>query len=112
MGGNLTGGVSRVDDAQGSRVAVAPGLIQGPLQLTDVQTPALLLVEVIVDLNRVQLGQSGRVQRILGDGDHDARARRTLAAHQQLQHGLQVQDVEKDVPSTVTYMQVVTDHSR
>lgn len=85
----LTGGVSRVDDAQGSGVAVAPGLIQSTLQLTDVQAPALLLIQVIIDLHGAQFGQRSRVQRVLGYGDHDAGAARTLATHQQLQHGLE-----------------------
>lgn len=80
---DVTGGVSRVYDAQGSGVAVCPGLIQGTLQLTDVQTPALLFIQVIVDLHRSQFCQSSRVQWILGNGDHDACTGRTLAAHEQ-----------------------------
>lgn len=101
--GNFTGGVSRVDDTQGSGVAVAPGLIQGALQLADVHTPALFFIKVIVDLHGAQFGQRSRVQRILRYGDHDAGTGRTLAAHQQLQHGLKEQDgeVKKGVSPTV-----------
>lgn len=92
--GHVTGGVSRVDDAQRSGAAVAPRLIQGTLQLANVQTPALLFVQIIVDLHRPEFGQRGRVQRILRDGDHDARARRALATHEQLQHRLGVESRE------------------
>lgn len=81
---NITGGVSRVDDAQGSGAAVSPGLIQGALQLADVQTPALFFIQVIVDLHGTQFGQCSRVQRVLRYGDHDACASRTLATHKQL----------------------------
>ena len=84
-----TGGVPGVDDAEGAGVAVAAGLLQGALQLAEVHAPALVLVEVVVDLHGAQLGQRRRVQRVLGDGDHHARAALVLAAHQQLQHGLQ-----------------------
>ena len=103
MKGTFTSGVSRVDDAQGSGVAVAPGFIQGALQLADVHTPALFFIKVIVDLQGAQFGQRGRVQRILRYGDHDARTGRALAAHQQLQHGLKEQDgeVKKDVRPTM-----------
>lgn len=80
---DVTGGVSRVYDAQGSGVAVCPGLIQGTLQLADVQAPALLFIQVIVDLHRSQFCQSSGVQRILGNGDHDACTGRAIAAHQQ-----------------------------
>lgn len=92
--GHVTGRVSRVDDAQRSGAAVAPRLIQGTLQLANVQTPALLFVQIIVDLHRPEFGQRGRVQRILRDGDHDARACRALATHEQLQHRLRVQSTE------------------
>lgn len=80
---NLTSGVSRVDDAQGSGVAVRPGLVQGTLQLADVQTPALVFIQVVVDLHCPQFCQSSRVERILGYGDHDACAGRAVAAHKQ-----------------------------
>lgn len=86
---DVTGGVSRVYDAQGSGVAVCAGLIQGTLQLTDVQTPALLFIQVIVDLHSSQFSQSSRVQWILGNGDHDACTGRAIAAHEQFQHGLE-----------------------
>lgn len=84
----FTGGVSGVDDAQGSRVAVASGLIQSALQLGDVKAPALILIKVIVDLHSAQFGQCGRIQGVLRYGDHDARTRGTFSTHQQLQHGL------------------------
>lgn len=88
--GNVTGGVPRVDDAQGSRFAVFPGLVHGAAQLADVQAPALLLIKVIVDLHGAQFGQCSRVQRVLGNGDHDAGAGFVLATHKQLKHGLKV----------------------
>lgn len=86
---DVTSGVSGVDDAQDSGVAVRPGFIQGVLQLADVQAPALLFIQVVVDLHCSQFGQSGRVEGILGDGDHHARAGRTFAAREQFQHGLE-----------------------
>lgn len=80
---NVTSGVSRVDDAQGPGVAVRPGLVHGALQLADVQAPALLFIQVIVDLHRSQFCQGSRVERILGNGDHDACAGRALTTHEQ-----------------------------
>lgn len=85
----VTGGVSGVDDAQGSGVAVRAGLVQGALQLADVQTPALVFIQVIVDLHRPQFSQRRRVERILGDGDHDACTGGAIAADEQFQHGLE-----------------------
>lgn len=99
---NFTRGVSRVDDAQGSGIAVASSLVQGALQLADVQTPALFLIKVIVDLHSAQFGERSWVQGILRYGDHDACTGRTFPTHQQLQHGLKVQDREaKKVGSIV-----------
>ena len=100
----FTGRVPRVDDAQGSGVAVLPGLVQRALQLADVQAPALLFIKVIVDLHGAQFCQCSRVQGILRYGDHDAGAGCTFATHQQLQHGLKEQDRKgqgKSVSSTV-----------
>jgi len=114
-GGNITGGVSRVDDTQGPRVAVAPGFVQGPLQLADVHAPALLLVQVIVDLHGGQLGERSRVQGVLRDGDHHARTGRALAAHQQLQHGLREQHEGcggRRQPNSGAYVQVLASHPR
>lgn len=84
----MTCGVPGVDDAEDARVAVLPGLGDGPPELRHVQTPAVVLVQEVVDLHRVQFGQGGRVQRVLGDGYHHAGAGAALAAHQQLQRGL------------------------
>lgn len=82
------------------------GLIQRALQLADVHTPALFLIKVIVDLHGAQFGQRSRVQGILRYGDHNARTVRTLATHQQLQHGLKVQDreVRKDMSAQQLYI--------
>lgn len=49
--GDFTSGVPGIDDTQGTGVAVAPRLVQSPLQLADVHAPARLLVEVVVDLH-------------------------------------------------------------
>ncbi len=83
-----TGGVSRVDDAEDAGVAVLPGCIEGSPELGNIQTPTLVLVQVVTDLHGAQVCQGGRVQRVLGDGDHHSRTVTTLATHQQLQHGL------------------------
>lgn len=88
---HVTGGVPGVDDAQCSGSAVMPGFIQGPLQLADVQTPALLLIQVVVDLHCPEFGQRSRVERILRNGDHDACACCAFAARKQLQNCLNVE---------------------
>lgn len=96
----MTCGVPGVDDAEDARVAVLPGLGDGPPELRHVQTPAVVLVQVVVDLHRAQVGQGGRVQRVLGDGYHHAGAGAAFAAHQQLQHGLgQEEEEEEDMAS-------------
>lgn len=54
---HITCGIPRVDNAQRSGAAVAPRLIQGPLQLADVQTPALLFIQIVVDLHCPKFSQ-------------------------------------------------------
>lgn len=83
-----TGGVSRVDDAEDPRVAALPGLGDGSLELRDIQAPAVVLVQVVVDLHGPQVGQGGRVQGVLGNGDQHSRSVAALSGHQQLQNGL------------------------
>lgn len=53
----FTGRVSRVDDAEDPRIAVLPGFIQGSPELLDIQTPALVLVQVITDLHSTKVCQ-------------------------------------------------------
>lgn len=86
--GQVTCGVSGVDDAEDARVAVLPGLGDGPPELRHVQTPAVFLVQVVVDLHCGQFSQGGRIQRVLWYRYHHAGAGAAFAAHQQLQHGL------------------------
>ena len=83
-----TSGVSGVDDAEDAGIAVLSGCVDGSLELSDIQTPTLVLVQVVTDLHGTQVRQGGRVQRVLRDGDHHSCAITTLATHQQLQHGL------------------------
>ena len=87
-----TGGVSRVDDAQDPGVAVLSCFGQWPPEFCNVQTPTLLLIQVVIDLHGSQVGEGGRVQRVLRDGDHHPRAVATLTTHQQLQHGLESEE--------------------
>lgn len=87
-----TGGVSRVNNTENTRVAVLPGFRDGPLQLCNIQTPAVVLVQVVVDLHGPQVSQGGRVQRVLGDGDQDPGSAPALPSHQQLQNGLEQTD--------------------
>lgn len=87
--GGHTGGVPRVDDAEDAGVAVLPGLGDSSLQLWDVQAPAVVLVQVVIDLHGPQVGQGGRVQRVLGDGDQHSRPGAAFSSHQQLQNGLE-----------------------
>lgn len=92
IAGRHTCGVSRVDNAENTRVAVLPGFGNSPLQLCDIQAPAVVLIQVVIYLYGPQVGQGGRVQGILGDGDQHSRSGPTLASHQQLQNGLEQGD--------------------
>lgn len=84
----LTGGVSRVDNTENTRVAVLPGFCDSSLELCNIQTPAVVLIQVVIDLHGPQVSQGGWVQRVLGDGDQDSGSVTALASHQQLQNGL------------------------
>lgn len=84
-----TCGVPWVDDAEHPGLAVLLGRQVGPLQLLDVQGPAVGLVQVVVDVHGLQLWDGGRVQRVLRDGDHHARPGPALTWNQQLQDALQ-----------------------
>lgn len=66
-----------------------PGFCHGSLELCNIQTPAVVLIQVVIDLHGPQVSQGGRVQRVLGDGDQDSCSGTALASHQQLQHGLE-----------------------
>lgn len=79
-----TGGVSRVYDAQDSGLAVLLGCQVSSLQLLDVQRPAISLVQVVVDMDALQLGDGCRVEWVLGDRNHDACPGPALAGYQQL----------------------------
>lgn len=92
----FTSWVPWVDDTQSSGVAVKTSFIKSPLQLADVQTPALFLIKVIVNLHSTEFSQSSRVQGILRYGDHDACTGYTFTTHQQLQHGLSVRQVVEE----------------
>lgn len=84
-----TCGVPGVDDAQHLGVTVLLGLPHGTPQLLHVQGPAVVLVQVIVDLHGAQLGQDGRVEGVLRDGDHHPRPRLASPRNQDLQDRLQ-----------------------
>lgn len=86
--GTRTGGVPGVDDAERAGAAVVARLAQRAPQLRHVERPGTLLIQVVVHLHRVELGQRGGVEWILRGGDKHARARATLAGYQQLQHRL------------------------
>lgn len=92
----VTCGVPRVDNAEDAWVAMLPGLGDGTPQLRHIQAPTVFLVEVVVYLHCAQIGQGGRVQRVLGDGYHHSGARLALAAHHQLQHGLGQMEFKED----------------
>lgn len=66
-----------------------PRFCDGSLQLRNIQTPAVVLIQVVIHLHGPQVGQGGRVQGVLGDGDQDSGSGAALASHQQLQDGLQ-----------------------
>lgn len=87
--GRPTGGVSRVDDTEDAGAAVLPGFGDSSLELWNIQTPAVVLIQVVIDLHGSQVGQGGRVQRVLGDGDQHPRPGAAFASHQQLQNGLE-----------------------
>ncbi len=54
-----TGGVSWVDDAEDAGIAVLPGFTEGSPELCNVQTPAITLVQVVVNLHGAQVCQGG-----------------------------------------------------
>lgn len=66
-----------------------PGFCDSSLQLCNIQTPAVVLIQVVIDLHGPQVSQGGRVQRVLGDGDQDSGSAPALPSHQQLQNGLE-----------------------
>lgn len=76
-----TSGVSGVDDAEDTGIAVLPRCVEGLPELSHVQTPTLVFIQVVINLHGTQVCQRGGVQRVLGDGDHDTRTGRTLTAH-------------------------------
>lgn len=55
----LTGGVSRVDNTENTRVAVLPGFCDSSLELCNIQTPAVVLIQVVIDLHGPQVSQGG-----------------------------------------------------
>lgn len=84
----LTGGVSGVDDAEDSGLAVLFSSLVCSVELVDIQSPAVVLVQVVIDLHCAQFSDGGRVQRVLRDGDHHPCTVSAFARHQQLQDGL------------------------
>lgn len=54
-----TSGVSRVDDAQDTRIAVLLGCIECSAELFDIQTPTIVLVQVVTNLHGIQVCQGG-----------------------------------------------------
>lgn len=84
----LTRGVSGVDDAEDSGLAVLFSDLVRSVELVDVQRPAVVLVQVVIDLHGAQLGDGSGVKRVLRDGDHHPRTVTTFTHHQELQHGL------------------------
>lgn len=54
-----TCGVSGVDDAEDTGIAVLPGFSESSPELCNIQTPTIILVQVVVDLHRVQVCQGG-----------------------------------------------------
>lgn len=87
-----TSGVSGVDDAQDSRLAVLLSRQVSTLQLLDVQRPAISLIQVVVDVHALELGNCCRVEWVLRDGDHHTCPGPALAGHQQLQDALETAD--------------------
>lgn len=73
LGQGGAGGVARVDDDDGAHVdAVALGLAVGVLDGGQRRAPVCGLVEVIGHAGRVEDGEGGGVERVLGDGHEDA----------------------------------------
>lgn len=83
-----TGGVARVDHAEHTWAAAVTCLGQRTPQLSHIECPGLLLIQVIVHLHRVQFRQSGGIERVLRDGDEHACTPAAFTSHQQLQHRL------------------------
>lgn len=83
-----TGGVSGVDDAEDSRLAVLFSSLVRSVELVNIQRPAVVFVKVVIDLHGTQLRDGGGVKRVLRDGDHHPGTVTTFTRHQQLQNAL------------------------
>lgn len=84
----FTGGVSGVDDAEDSRLAVLFSSLVRSVELVNIQCPAVVLIQVVIDLHGAQLGDGGGVKRVLRDGDHHPGTVATFTGDQQLQNAL------------------------
>ena len=84
---HLARGIAGVDDADGAGVAVAARFADGALQFGRIQGPAIGFVEIITDLAGAELGNGGRVERVLRQRDHDADGRGALGVQEQLHDG-------------------------
>lgn len=100
----LTGGISGVDDAEDSGLAVLFSSLVRSVELVDVQRPAVVFIQVVIDLHGTQLGDCGWVKRVLRDGDHYPCAVTTFTRHQQLQNGLK--DKNKLKNKYISYISV------
>lgn len=74
LGQGGAGGVARVDDDDAADVdALGLGLFMRGADGLEVGAPGLVLVEVVGDAGGVEDGEGGGVERVLRDGDEDAR---------------------------------------
>lgn len=100
-----TGRVAWIDDADDSGVTVLLGSLVGSVELVDIQGPAVVLVQVVVDLNGLHLRDGCRVQGVLRNGDHHTAPGPALARHQHLQDALR-----SDENSVAQHQQLVGKH--
>lgn len=54
-----TGGVSGIDNAEDTGIAVLPGFTDGPPELCNIQAPTIVLIQIVVDLHGTQVSQGG-----------------------------------------------------
>ena len=84
-----TSGISGVDDAQDSGLAVLLGCEVSSVQFFNVQCPAVGFIQIVVNVHCLQLWDGCRVEWVLRDGNHHTCPGPAFTRHQQLQNALQ-----------------------
>jgi len=82
----LSRGVSRVNDAQCTHIcSLSSRVLDRGCHVIDVEGPLMAFIEVVWDRGGIEQGESGGVERILGDGNHNTSV---MVLGDDLQNGL------------------------